>query len=55
MIMYTIHDYFTFIAFQYMARMFQIIEKQDTYFVWHHSDSQYKYSETEITGMLGFF
>jgi hypothetical protein len=29
--------------------------KQDTYFVRHHSDSPYKYSDVDIKGMLGFF
>ena len=33
---------------------FLVIGKQDTYFVRHHSDSPYKYSETDIKGMLGF-
>ena len=31
-----------------------LIGKQDTYFVRHHSDSPYKYSEADIKGMLGF-
>ena len=31
-----------------------MIGKQDTYFVRHHSDSPYKYSEADIKGMLGF-
>jgi hypothetical protein len=30
------------------------IGKQDAHFVRHHSDSQYKYSEADIKGMLGF-
>ena len=34
---------------------FLVIGKQDTYFVRHHSDSPYKYSEADIKGMLGFF
>jgi hypothetical protein len=33
---------------------FLVIGKQDTYFVRHHSDSSYKYSEADIKGMLGF-
>jgi hypothetical protein len=33
---------------------FLVIGKQDTYFVIHHSDSRYKYSEADIQGMLGF-
>ena len=36
---------------------FLVIGKQDTYFVRHHSDSPYKYSEADIKGikgMLGF-
>jgi hypothetical protein len=32
---------------------FLVIGKQDTYFVRHHSDSPYKYSEAHIKGMLG--
>ena len=31
-----------------------MIGKHDTYFVRHHSDSPYKYSEADITGMLEF-
>jgi pectin methylesterase-like acyl-CoA thioesterase len=31
-----------------------VIEKQDTYFVRHHSDSPHKYSEADIKGMLDF-
>ena len=31
-----------------------MIGKQDTYFVRHHSDSPYKYSEADIKSMLGF-
>jgi hypothetical protein len=31
-----------------------VIGKQDTYFVRHHSDSAYKYSESEIKGVIGF-
>jgi hypothetical protein len=31
-----------------------VIDKQDTYFVRHHSDSPYKYSEADIKSMLGF-
>ena len=31
-----------------------MIGKQDTYFVRHHFDGPYKYSE-DIKGMLGFF
>jgi hypothetical protein len=31
-----------------------VIGKQNTYFVRHHSDSPYKYSEADIKGMLGF-
>jgi hypothetical protein len=31
-----------------------VIGKQDAYFVRHHSDSPYKYSEADIKGMLGF-
>ena len=31
-----------------------VIGKQDTYFVRHHSGSPYKYSEADIKGMLGF-
>jgi hypothetical protein len=31
-----------------------VIGKQDTYFVRHHSDSQYKYFKANIKGMLGF-
>jgi hypothetical protein len=31
-----------------------VIGKQDTYFVKHHSDSPYKYSEADIKGMLDF-
>jgi hypothetical protein len=30
-----------------------VIGKQDTYFVRHHSDSPYKYSEADIKDMLG--
>jgi hypothetical protein len=30
-----------------------VIGKQDTYFVRHHSDSPYKYSEADIKSMLG--
>jgi hypothetical protein len=33
---------------------FLVIGKQDAYFVRHHSDSPYKYSEANIKGMLGF-
>jgi hypothetical protein len=33
---------------------FIVIGKQDTYFVRHHSDSPYKYSEADIKSMLGF-
>ena len=33
---------------------FLVIGKQDTYFVRHHSDSPYKYSEADIKSMLGF-
>jgi hypothetical protein len=33
---------------------FLVIVKQDTYFVRHHSDSPYKYSEADIKSMLGF-
>jgi hypothetical protein len=33
---------------------FLAIEKQNTYFVRHYSDSPYKYSETDIKGMFGF-
>jgi hypothetical protein len=29
------------------------IGKQETYFMRHHSDSQYKYSEADIKGMFG--
>jgi hypothetical protein len=32
-----------------------VIGKQDTYFVRHHSESPYKYSEADIKGMHGFF
>jgi hypothetical protein len=31
-----------------------MIGKQDTYFVRHHSNCPYKYSEADIKGMLGF-
>jgi hypothetical protein len=31
-----------------------VIGKQDTYFVRHHSDGPYKYSEADIMSMLGF-
>jgi hypothetical protein len=31
-----------------------VIGKQDTYFVGYHSDSSYRYSETDIKGLLGF-
>jgi hypothetical protein len=31
-----------------------VIGKQDTYFVRHHSDSPYEYSEAYITSMIGF-
>jgi hypothetical protein len=31
-----------------------VIGKQDTYFVRHHSESPYKYSEADIKGVLGF-
>jgi hypothetical protein len=31
-----------------------VIGKQDTYFVRHHPDSLYKYSEADVKGMLGF-
>jgi hypothetical protein len=31
-----------------------MIGKQDTYFVRHHSDRPYKYSDEDIKGMLGF-
>jgi hypothetical protein len=31
-----------------------VIGKQDAYFVKHHSDSLYKYSESDIKGRLGF-
>jgi hypothetical protein len=30
-----------------------VIGKQDTYFVRHHSDNPYKYSEADIKGMFG--
>jgi hypothetical protein len=30
---------------------FLVIGKQDTYFVRHHSDSSYKYSEADIKGI----
>ena len=33
---------------------FLVIGKQDTYFVRHHSDSPYKFSEADIKSMLGF-
>jgi hypothetical protein len=33
---------------------FVVIGNQDTYFVRHHSDSPYKYSEANIKGILGF-
>jgi hypothetical protein len=33
---------------------FIVIGKQDSYFVRHHSDSPYKYSEADIKGMLSF-
>jgi hypothetical protein len=33
---------------------FLVIGQQNTYFVRHHSDSPYKYSEADIKGMLGF-
>jgi hypothetical protein len=33
---------------------FLVIGEQDTYFVRHHSDSPYKYSEADIKSMLGF-
>jgi hypothetical protein len=33
---------------------FLMFGKQDTYFVIHHSESQYKHFETDIKGMLGF-
>jgi hypothetical protein len=33
---------------------FLVIGKQDTYFVRHHSDSPYKYSEADTKSMLGF-
>jgi hypothetical protein len=33
---------------------FLVIGKRDTYFVRHHSDSPYKYSDADIKGMLGF-
>jgi hypothetical protein len=33
---------------------FLVIGKQDTYFVRHHSDSPYKYSEADIKSMLSF-
>jgi hypothetical protein len=33
---------------------FLVIGKQDTYFVRHHSDSPYKYSEADIKSMLDF-
>jgi hypothetical protein len=33
---------------------FLVIGKQDTYFVIHHSDSPYKYSEADIKSILGF-
>jgi hypothetical protein len=36
------------------TRKFLVIGKQDTYFVRHHSDSPYKYSEADIKSMLGF-
>jgi hypothetical protein len=31
-----------------------VIRKKDTYFVRHHSDSPYKYSEGDFKSMLGF-
>jgi hypothetical protein len=31
-----------------------VIRKQDTYFVRHHSDSPYKYSEADIKRILDF-
>jgi hypothetical protein len=31
-----------------------VIGKQDAYFVRHHSNSQYKYSEVDIKNMLGY-
>jgi hypothetical protein len=31
-----------------------MIEKQDTYFVKHHCDTLYEYSEADVKGMLGF-
>jgi hypothetical protein len=31
-----------------------VIRKQDIYFVRHHSDNPYKYSETDNQGILGF-
>jgi hypothetical protein len=31
-----------------------VIGKQNTYFMRHHSDSPYKYSEADIKKMLGF-
>jgi hypothetical protein len=33
---------------------FLVIGKQDIYFMRHHSDSPYKYSEADIKGMHGF-
>jgi hypothetical protein len=33
---------------------FLVFWKQHTYFVTHHSDSPYKYSEADIKSMLGF-
>jgi hypothetical protein len=33
---------------------FLVIGKRDTYFVRHHSDSPYKYSEVDIKSVLGF-
>jgi hypothetical protein len=33
---------------------FVVIGKQDSYFVRHHSDSPYKYSEGDIKSMFGF-
>jgi hypothetical protein len=31
-----------------------VIEKQDTYYVRHHFDSPYTYSDADIKSMLGF-
>jgi hypothetical protein len=37
-----------------LGNTFLIIGKQHTYFVRHHSDSPYMYSEADIKSMLGF-